>query len=55
MELSTINVGGCIMYVARLTHIATGYPKQVEISIFDYLGVKVLKSGYDALCDSLQS
>ena len=43
------------MYVARLTHIATGYPKQVEISVFDYLGVQVFKSGYDTLCDSLQS
>lgn len=43
------------MYVARLTHIATGYPKQVEISVFDYLGVKVFKTGYDQLCKALES
>jgi hypothetical protein len=43
------------MYVARLTHIATGYPKQVEISFFDYLKADVFNGGYDDLCDSLQS
>jgi hypothetical protein len=43
------------MYVARLTHIATGYPAQVEISLFDYLNFKVFKSGYELLCSSIES
>ena len=34
-------IRGREMYLVRLEHIATGYPKQVKISFFEYLFFKL--------------
>jgi hypothetical protein len=40
------------MYIARLEHIATGYPHQVQISFFEYLMYKIMP---ETLVRSLES
>ena len=39
--MSTRNVGGCIMYIARFEHIATGQPMQIGVTFLEYLISKV--------------
>ena len=44
-------IRGRKMYVVRLEHIATGYPKQVKISFVDYLLFKLFPN---FMCNGLE-
>ncbi len=44
-------IKGRNMYVVRLEHIATGYPKQVKISFIDFLLFKLFPN---YMCDGLE-